>query len=258
MRRIRQMCGRFTLRTPANIVAEYFTAVGVPPFEPRFNIAPTQPVPVIRVAMDATAEGYFHRQFAWIRWGLIPHWADDPSLGDRLINARAETAAEKSAFRAAFRRRRCLVAADGFYEWQKTGRGKRPFFIHRQDQSPFGFAGLWESWEGADHSLIESCTLLTTEPNDLMRPIHNRMPVILSPGDHDRWLDLSIETPELLTPLLAPCPSEGWSADPVGTWVNNPAHDDPKCIDNYLRCCTTFQVTTGCLTLFQLEGFLIG
>lgn len=240
------MCGRFTLRASASVVAEYFAIFEMPPFAPRFNIAPTQPAPVVRLTPATSTHGQTHgpthgethddscptaREFAWLRWGLIPGWAQDPAVGDRMINARAETAAQKPAYRAAMRRRRCLVAADGFYEWQGSGRAKQPYFIHRPDDSLFAFAGLWEAWEGADHSAVESCTILTTEPNELMRPIHDRMPVILSPGDYQQWLDTDRSTPEQVAALLRPCPAEQMRADPVSTWVNSPTHDDPRCIE---------------------------
>jgi len=221
------MCGRFTLRTPASVVAEHFTVLEMPPFTPRFNIAPSQPVAVVRLAPPPEPQ----RQCVLLRWGLIPSWAKDPAIGNRLINARAETAAEKPAFRAAFRRRRCLVAADGFYEWQRTGKRKQPYFFRLRDDRPFAMAGLWEAWEGPDHSFLESCTLLTTEPNELMRPIHNRMPVILPAGDYDGWLDPARKTPEQISPLLKPYAGGDLMAEPVGTYVNSPAHDDPKCIE---------------------------
>jgi putative SOS response-associated peptidase YedK len=216
------MCGRFTLRAPASVVAEQFALFEVPPFAPRFNIAPSQPVPVVRLARG--------RELVWLRWGLIPAWAKDPAIGNRLINARAETVAEKPAFRAALRRRRCLVAADGFYEWQRTGKRKQPYFIRLRDDRPFAFAGLWESWEAPDSSQIESCTLLTTEPNELMRPIHDRMPVILPADGYRVWLDPAMEKPERLLPLFRPYPAEEMTAEPVSTFVNSPAHEGPECI----------------------------
>lgn len=222
------MCGRFTLRAPASAVAEQFGLLELPPFTQRFNIAPTQPVPVVRLTPgDAEPQ----RQLVWLRWGLIPSWADDPAIGNRLINARAETAADKPAFRAAMRRRRCLVVADGFYEWQKIGKRKQPYFMHLRDDRPFAFAGLWEAWEGADHSAIESCTLLTTDANAVVRPIHDRMPVILRPEDYDRWLDPAIERSQELPPLLRPFPAELMEAYPVSPLVNSPARDDPRCVE---------------------------
>ena len=220
------MCGRFTLRAPASVVAEEFALFDVAPFEPRFNVAPTQPVAAVR-RLDVEEP---RRELAWLRWGLIPAWATDAAIGGRMINARAETAAERPAFRAALRRRRCLVLADGFYEWQKTGRGKQPYFLRMGDDRPFGFAGLWESWEGPDHAAIESCTILTTEANELVRPIHDRMPVIVAPPDYERWLDPGVQSADAVRPLLCPYPSEAMTAYPVGPRVNSPAHDDPGCI----------------------------
>jgi putative SOS response-associated peptidase YedK len=222
------MCGRFTLRAPASVVAEQFALFELPPFAPRFNIAPSQPVPVVRLVPEQPQP---QRELVWLRWGLIPSWAKDPAIGNRLINARAESVAEKPAFRAALRRRRCLVAADGFYEWQRTGKRKQPYFIRLRDDRPFAFAGLWESWEGPDASEIESCTLLTTEPNELLRPIHNRMPVILPTDDYQRWLDPAVGKPEQLVPLLCPYPAGEMTADPVSTFVNSPANEGPQCIE---------------------------
>jgi len=221
------MCGRFTLRTPASVVAEQFAVFEVPPFTARFNVAPSQPVAVVRLAPDGPQP---RRELVWLRWGLIPGWAKDPTIGNRMLNARAETVAEKPAYRAAFRRRRCLLPADGFYEWQGKGRGRRPFFVRMKDDRPFAFAGLWEAWEGAEHSYVESCTLLTTEPNDLMRPIHNRMPVILGQAAYRAWLDPTVRS-ESLAELMGPYPSEEMTADPVGTFVNSPANEGPKCIE---------------------------
>lgn len=222
------MCGRFTLRATASVIAEQFALFEVPPFTARFNIAPTQPAPVIRLQPDQAEP---RRELVWLRWGLVPSWAKDPTLGSRLINARADTVAEKPAFRTALRRRRCLVAADGFYEWCPAGRTKQPHFIHLCDDRPFGFAGLWEEWEGPDHSLLETCTLLTTESNELIRPLHDRMPVILPPDAYPVWLDRTIEDPRQLASLLVPYPSQGMEAYPVGSFVNSPRHDSPQCID---------------------------
>ena len=171
------------------------------------------------------------RELVWLRWGLIPSWADDPAIGNRLINARAETAAQKLAFRAAMRQRRCLVVADGFYEWQRTGRQKVPYLIRMRDDRPFGFAGLWESWEGPDHSAVESCTILTTEANDLVCPLHDRMPVIIAPSDYDRWLDPAETNAQQLMPLLRPYPSDQMTAYAVNPLVNSPANDEPACIE---------------------------
>lgn len=220
------MCGRFTLVTPAKELAEQFRLIEVPSLSPRYNIAPTQPVAAVR-----QLPGNGARKLSLLHWGLVPFWAKEPGIGSRMINARSETAAEKPAFRAAFRRRRCLVLADGFYEWQRLERGKQPFYIRLRDGKPFAFAGLWEHWKGPDETTIDSCTLLTTEPNDLIRPVHNRMPVILAPEDYDLWLDPGVQEPELLRPLLRAYPSENMHAYPISTWVNNPRNDDPRCIE---------------------------
>ncbi len=221
------MCGRFTLRAPASVVAEQFGLFDTAPLSPRYNIAPSQTVAAVRRATESVEPA---RQLVLLQWGLVPSWAKDAKVGNRLINARAETVAEKPAFRAALRRRRCLVVADGFYEWQRTGGKKQPYFIRLADDRPFAFAGLWERWEGPDHAALETCTLITTEANELMAPIHDRMPVILSPDDYDRWLDPAIQKPEHLQPLLRPYPSDAMVAYPVTTHVNNPKNEDPRCI----------------------------
>ncbi len=167
---------------------------------------------------------------AWFHWGLVPRWADDPAIGNRLINARAETAATKPSFRDAFRRRRCLIPADGFYEWKRQGGGKQPYYIRLEDDRPFAFAGLWERWEKAG-AVIESCTILTTDANELLMPLHNRMPAILDREQFDRWLDPTIEDAKVLQPLLGPYPAERMIAYPVSTVVNSPRHDVAECID---------------------------
>ena len=215
------------MRAPASVIAEQFALFEVPLLKPRFNIAPTQPVPVVRMTPQQAVP---QRQFVVLHWGLVPSWAGDPAIGNRMINARAETAADKPAFRTAMRRRRCLVVADGFYEWQKAGKVRRPMFIHMRDDQPFAFAGLWESWEGADHSALESCTILTTSANDLVRPIHDRMPVIVAPEDYGRWLDPAVEKPEPILPLLSSYPSEPMEAYAVSTWVNSPG-DEQRCLE---------------------------
>lgn len=239
------MCGRFTIRASAGVIAEQFSLFEVPLFSARFNIAPTQPVPVIRRQTVHSPR----RELAWLRWGLIPAWAKDPAIGARLINARAETAAEKPAFRTAFQRRRCLIVADGFYEWQRSGRTKQPHFIHLPDDRPFAFAGIWEAWEeprsnsrltdeGTPHSeaeKFETCAILTTAPNELIRPIHDRMPVILSPADYDAWLDPAIQDVRQLMPLLASQSSDALEAYPVGDFVNSPSHDTSQCIQRTMQ-----------------------
>jgi putative SOS response-associated peptidase YedK len=167
------MCGRFTLRASPRLIAEQFDLFNMPELKPRYNVAPSQSVAVVRQQPDA--EG---RELALLKWGLIPAWAADAKIGNRMANAHSETAASKPSFRSAFKRRRCLVVADGFYEWQKVGSKKQPHFIRLRDDRPFGIAGLWERWDKQGEP-IESCTLLTTEPNELMKPIHDRMPVII-------------------------------------------------------------------------------
>jgi putative SOS response-associated peptidase YedK len=221
------MCGRFTLRTPAAAVAEHFALLDVSPLAPRYNIAPSQPVAVVRLDPDAPEP---RRRLAFLRWGLVPSWAKDPAIGNRLINARIETAAEKPAFRAAWRHRRCLIAADGFYEWRKLGARKQPYFIHLPDDGLFAFAGLWESWEGPGHAALETCTILTTEAGDLLRPIHDRMPVILPPESYARWLDADAGPPDELRSPAAPYPSDALEFHAVGMTVNSPANDGPQCL----------------------------
>ncbi len=217
-----------TLRVAASVIAEQFSLFEVPLLKPRFNIAPTQAVPVVRMTPQQPEP---QRQFVFLHWGLVPSWAKDPDIGNRLINARAETAAEKPSFRTALRRRRCLIVADGFYEWQKLGKRRQPMFIHRRDDRPFAFAGLWESWEGADHSSLESCTILTTSANDLIRPIHDRMPVIVAPDEYARWLDPAVQTAEPILPLLRPFPSEPLETYAVSMRVKGPAPDEERCLE---------------------------
>ncbi|MBE9077538.1 SOS response-associated peptidase [Romeria aff. gracilis LEGE 07310] len=221
------MCGRFTQTQSGSAVAKAFQLSTVPSPQPRYNIAPTQPVSAI---VENPEQG---RQYRVFQWGLIPSWSKDPSIGSRLINARAETVAEKPSFRAAFKRRRCLVVADGFYEWQRVigQKQKQPFYIQVGEGDLFGFAGLWEQWESGDGSYIESCTIITTEPNELMQPIHNRMPVILHPEDYDLWLDPRLEKGHSLQPLLRPYEPDPMQAYPVSLQVNNPRHEAADCIE---------------------------
>ena len=220
------MCGRFTLGATAATLAAQFDLATVPTWTPRYNIAPTQEVLVVlQPSPQANREARLHR------WGLIPPWAKDPSIGNRMINARAETVATKPAFRRAFKERRCLLLADGLYEWQRQERRKQPFFIRLRDGRPFAFAGLWEHWEGSEGMAIQSCTILTTTSNEVVGRIHDRMPVILNPTDYDRWLDPSIQEPAVLQTLLRPYPADEMMAYPVSTRVNNPANDSPECVE---------------------------
>ncbi|MEM7034842.1 MAG: SOS response-associated peptidase [Chloroflexota bacterium] len=219
------MCGRFTLTSDAQKIAEVF-GVEVPDnFPARFNIAPSQPVAVIANNNPQKLE-MFH-------WGLIPSWAKDPKIGSRMINARGETLAEKPSFKHAYKRRRCLILTDGFYEWQKNPntKAKTPMYIHLTSGEPFALAGLWESWHSNDGSNILSCTIITTSPNEFMVDIHNRMPVILPTDAYDRWLDPTEQTPDKLNDLLVSYPAELMTAYPVSTFVNRPINDTPQCIE---------------------------
>ena len=217
------MCGRFTQRASAERIAEAFGVREVPPLAARYNIAPTQSVLTVHGSPDG-------REARMLQWGLVPRWAKDPSIGARLINARRETVGEKPAFRDSFRRRRCLIAADGFYEWRRTDGGKQPFFFRLRDDRPFGFAGLWDRWEGSDGAPIVSCTILTTEANDVLRPVHDRMTVILDPGDYDLWLDPDLKRTDLLHDLLRPYSPGEMASHPVSLRVNRPSNDDPQCV----------------------------
>ncbi len=218
------MCGRFALIDPAEQLAMQFDLPTIADLTPRYNIAPTQPVLAVR-----QAQGNGGREWALLRWGLIPSWSKEIAIGNRLINARGETVAERPSFRAAFKRRRCLIPASGFYEWQKRGSGKQPIYISPANGGVFALAGLWESWQGADGSELETCTIVTTTPNELMRPIHNRMPVIVAPEDYDTWLASEPE-PSLGLHLLRPYPSELMQITAVSTCVNNPRNEGPQCV----------------------------
>lgn len=219
------MCGRFTLSQTAEAIYQTFHVNKIPDLEPQYNIAPTQMVAAVLHNPETK-----QREFQKLRWGLIPSWAKDLGMGAKLINARAETAAEKPAFRSAFKHRRCLVVADGFYEWQTKEGKKQPFYFHLKEGKPFGFAGLWEQWRSPQGEEITSCTILTTKCNELLEPIHERMPVILQPQDYSLWLDPQVQTPEPLQQLLHPYPSEAMMAYPVSTVVNSPKHNSPDCI----------------------------
>ena len=217
------MCGRYTLAAPVNELVEQFDIDEYPSsITASYNIAPTQEVAAV-IAEDEK------RKLEMLRWGLVPAWADDPSIGNRMINARSETVAEKPSFRKAFKDRRCLVLSDGFYEWRRTPDGKQPYYIHMKDGSPFAFAGLWESWRNAQE--IRSCTIITTEANELVGDIHNRMPVILGPEDYSLWLDPDFKEREALTSLLRPYPNDAMEAYPVSRRVNSPSNNTPDCIE---------------------------
>ncbi len=230
------MCGRYSLTTPMEAVRQVFDFPERPNLPVRVNIAPSQEVAAVRLGEGEDDAG---RHLVALRWGLIPSWAPpgakEPGIGNRMINARAETIAEKPAFRAAFRRRRCLILADGFYEWKTEQGRKQPYRITLKDGAPFAFAGLWERWEGSGGDgapgigAIESCTIVTTEANERLRAIHHRMPVILAPEAHDLWLDPAAPGAQAQA-LLRPAPAEWFTAYRVSPKINSPANDDPALI----------------------------
>lgn len=218
------MCGRFARIVSDRKLREKYRLRETPQLQERYNIAPSQPVAAVR----DTDEG---RELVLLRWGLIPSWSKDDKIGYKLINARSETVAEKPSFRSAFKQRRCVIPASGFYEWAKQGTGrKQPFFISPRDGELFSFAGLWECWHDPEGEVVESCTILTTTANEVMQPIHERMPVILGPSAEEQWLDPRASA-DALRSLVVPYSSEGMEARPVGLWVNNPKNDGPKCLE---------------------------
>ena len=217
------MCGRFTLTASAERLRARF-GLAAPPdaLAPRFNIAPSQPVLVI--------PNRARRVLRPARWGLVPHWASDARIGHRQINARAETLAVRPAFRDALARQRCLIPADGFYEWQRGATARRPFYIRPRDGAPLAFAGLWDLWHPPGGAPLASCPIVTTAANETLRPIHDRMPVILPPSAWDTWLDPNPRAAVELQPLLVPCPEDWLALHEVSTLVNSPKHEDPACI----------------------------
>jgi len=223
---VKAMCGRFTLTLLlAELEKRFFIDEIMASLQPRYNIAPTQNVAVI---INKENPG---RVLTQMRWGLIPSWADDPKIGSRMINARAETVAEKPSFKKLLVQKRCLIPADGFYEWKKNGKVKTPLRITLQDEKPFAFAGLWEKWTDPKTKLeIHSCTIITCEANSFLQAIHDRMPVILKKEAEDVWLDGSIVEPAQLTKLLVPFPAKEMRAYPVSSLVNSPSYDGPECV----------------------------
>lgn len=221
--RLYLVCGRYARFTPAEIYARLFDAEGGQgvALGPRYNVAPSQRV------LAARSGPAGKRELVSLHWGLIPFWAKDPKTGYSTINARAETVAIKPAFRQPFRKRRCLIAADGFYEWKRTEGRKQPYYIRLRDGEPFAFAGLWEHWE-REAEVIESCTIIVTQANSLVATIHDRMPVILAKADYDTWLNPRLEDSRTLNPLLRPYPADNMIASPVGFAVNNPRNDGPE------------------------------
>jgi len=223
------MCGRFSSSSkPEQIKKEFKVAVEDPAiFKPRYNIAPSQMIPIV---LDRTGE----RIVAQLKWGLVPSWAKDALIGSRMINARAETLMEKPSFREAYKSRRCIIPASGFYEWQRAEKGaKQPFYFYLTNKEVFGFAGLWEEWlDKKSGESLETCTIITTEANDVLKPVHDRMPVILKAADYDEWLDTKEANTDKLQKLLAPYPPDEMSSHAVSRAVNSPTFDSPELIVN--------------------------
>jgi len=219
------MCGRYKLSRRKQVVEEYFDCTSdEPDWSPRYNIAPTQPIPVIRQNPKEPV-----RELSLMRWGLIPSWARDPSVAARMINARSETAATKPAFRDALKFRRCLIPADGFYEWQKTGTGKQPYCFEVNEGELFGLAGLWDRWKNPSGVWVETCSILTTTPNALTSAVHDRMPVILDPDGYDLWLDPGMRDVSVVSDLLKPFDACLMRCYPISTRINSVVHDDEAC-----------------------------
>ena len=218
------MCGRFTLRTSAAKLAEVFHFANQLALPLRYNVAPTQPIAIVRSKADEP-----EREASLVRWGLVPAWAEDLKIGNRMINARAETLAEKPAFRKLLATRRCAVLADGFYEWKATAGGKQPYLIQLASGEPFAFAGLWDRWTRGTGP-VESATIVTTSPNELMSSIHDRMPAILTGAALDRWLDPRAGDARILGSLLGPFEAEPLQAFAVSKVVNSPANDSAECV----------------------------
>lgn len=220
------MCGRINLTAAPHVLAERFYLDVVPDLVPRYNIAPGQDVAA--VVPNPRSEGRLLRTF---RWGLVPPWSRDPAGGPKLINARSETVRQKRAFREAFARRRCLVPVNGFYEWQRRDGGSQPFLIRRRDRDVFALAGIWERWEYPGGQVLETCSILTTAANAVVRPLHHRMPVIVPAGDWRLWFSLDEAQQEAVAALLRPAPADLLLAHPVTARVGNPAFDDPACLE---------------------------
>ena len=218
------MCGRFAFFSPREAVSQLFGVDFPLALEPRYNITPSSFV----VGLRATAEGGIEP--AVLKWGLIPSWAKDPSIGNRMINARAETAHEKPSFRAAFRRRRCVILADGFFEWQQAADGKQPYYITRESSEPFAMAGLWEHWQASDGSEVQTCTILTTAANELLSSLHHRMPVLVAPDRVPDWVGPEADQRSVALEFLANPDNDDLSFRPVSRAVNSPRNDGPELI----------------------------
>lgn len=216
------MCSRYSLTSPPEAIGKLFAVRIEEPFPPRYNIAPTEPVLIVRNGEHAA------RELRLVRWGLIPSWVKDPREFSTLINARSETAAEKPSFRGAMRHRRCLVPTDGFYEWTGKAGAKRPHLVRLKEHAPFAFAGIWEHWLGSDGSEVETMAILTTSANADMAPIHDRMPVIVRPEDFARWLDVIPGTAEPVLDLLHPVPEGSLEIVEVSPKLNNPRNEGPE------------------------------
>ena len=221
------MCGRYSLSAPGDLLAEVFDLPDVPSLAPRYNVAPTQEAAVVRQAAPGAP-----RRLDLLRWGLVPAWAEGPHDGSRRINARFETVASRPSFRDSLRRQRCLVPADGFYEWRRQGRVRQPFHIRRPDRRPLAMAGLWASWRqpGSDAPPLESFTVLTCPPNATVAPLHDRMPLVLPPAAWDVWLAGELADPRAVLAALPPLPDDAVEAVPVSRLVNSPHHDEPGCL----------------------------
>ena len=217
------MCARFTIHTPADLLAERFGLLQVPDLRPRYNVSPTQAIPVIGAKAGGQGRG-----LALFRWGFIPHWANDAS-GPKPVNAKAETVAQSVMFGDSLRKRRCLVPADGFYEWRTVNKKKVPVRFHLRDQAPFAFAGVWDVWAGPEGKVF-TVAILTTTPNDLTREVHDRMPVILRPEAEATWLDPAVDDPDNLMPLVGPYPAELMAATPANPALNKPSFEGPDCL----------------------------
>ncbi|HEY3095996.1 MAG TPA: SOS response-associated peptidase [Acidimicrobiia bacterium] len=227
------MCGRFVQVSSPDLLVERFGVdeVATPRHEPSYNVAPRATVYAVR---DRVVEDTRRRYLSELRWGLVPSWAKDPRSGDRMINARAESLADKPAYQRAFQKHRCLVPADGFYEWQPRGRRKQPMFIHRRDGEPMAFAGLWAAWRDAndpDGEWLRTCAIVTTNANGTLAPLHNRMPVVLEARDWQRWLDPAVEDDDALGSMLVPAADDLLVAYPVGTAVNSADNDGPELVE---------------------------
>jgi putative SOS response-associated peptidase YedK len=219
------VCGRYRLSRRKQIIEEHFeTADWQEDWSPRFNVAPTQPVPVVRQHPKEP-----RRDLSLMRWGLIPSWAHDPSAAAKMINARSETAATKPAFRDPMKFRRCVIPADAFYEWQRTAKSKQPFCFEVNGGELFAFAGLWDRWKGPSGQWVKSCSILTTTPNAVAARVHGRMPVILDPASYDLWLDPGMTNTQVITELLKPYDAQSMRCYPVSTLINHVANDDAEC-----------------------------